>query len=107
MMNSPLEQFEIIPLVSRQVGDLDLSVTNTALTMMACAGVRIVGMQSVRAGGNGTVVPNRWQTIVESLHGLVLSMVGQTMGTAGVKLFPLVFSLFTFVLACNLFGLVP
>ena len=107
MLNSPLEQFEIIPLVSRQIGDLDLSRTNTAVRMLTCAGVRVVGMQMLRVSGNGTLVPNRWQTLAEGVHGLVLSMVSQTMGVAGVKFFPFVFTLFTFLLACNLFGLVP
>ena len=75
--------------------------------MRACAVVRTVGMQAVRVAGNGTRVPSRWQTVVEGLHGVVLSMVSQTMGVAGVKFFPFVFTLFTFLLACNLFGLVP
>ena len=34
-------------------------------------------------------------------------MIGQTIGEAGVALFPLIFSLFTFILGCNRFGLVP
>jgi ATP synthase subunit 6 len=107
LFNSPLEQFEIIPLISRQLAGIDLSRTNTALMMMACAGVLTIGMQSVLASGNGTIVPNRWQTVVESIYNLVLSMIGQTMGVSGVKFFPMIFTLFTFILACNLFGLVP
>ena len=107
IFHSPLEQFEIIPLLSRHLGNLDLSRTNSALMMIGCTGVRVIGMQSLRVSGNGTIVPNRWQTVVESIHGLVLNMIGQTLGSQGNKLFPMIFTLFTFILASNLFGLVP
>lgn len=107
MYASPLEQFEIIPLLPIRFGALDRSITNTSLMMLICVGVRVVGMQALLVSGHGTLVPNRWQSVVEGIYGLILSMVGQTMGAAGVKYFPFVFALFTFVLSCNLFGLVP
>jgi ATP synthase subunit 6 len=107
MLNSPLEQFEIVPVLGFQRGDVDLSRTNSALMMLIAVGLRVMGMQSLRVGGHGSLVPNRWQTVVESMYGLVMAVVAQTLGPLGSKYFPFVFTLFTFVLACNLLGLVP
>jgi ATP synthase subunit 6 len=63
--------------------------------------------QSVRIVGRGRLVPTRMQVGFESVHQLVLSMLGQTIGPQGAPLFPVIFSIFTFILGCNRFGLVP
>jgi len=104
---SPLEQFEVVPLLPLRRGSFDLSLTNTALMMVRTASLLIGRVQVLSVGGNGSLVPNRWQTIVEGMHGRVLSMVGQTIGPKGSGYFPFVFSVFTFLLACNLRGLIP
>src|SRR5690606_14322972 len=41
------------------------------------------------------------------LYEFVAGMVRSSAGTAGMKFFPLVFSLFTFILFANMFGMVP
>lgn len=107
VLSSPLEQFEIIPLFPIRMGALDLSFTNTARMMVRTASLLLFLAQSVRVSGNGNLVPTRWQLGWEGVHNLVLSMLGQTIGEAGASLFPFVFSVFTFVLGCNRFGLVP
>lgn len=76
--------------------------------MMVRTALIIRGLsQSIRVSGNGLLVPSRWQVLLEGVHGLILSMLGQTIGSQGAALFPFVFSVFTFVLGCNRFGLVP
>jgi ATP synthase subunit 6 len=107
MLHSPLEQFEIIPLIPLRRGALDLSFTNSSLMRVLTAGILRGRAQSVRVVGNGRLVPTRMQTAWESVHQLVLSMVGQTIGPQGAPLFPIIFSIFTFILGCNRFGLVP
>jgi ATP synthase subunit 6 len=104
---SPLEQFEIVSLLPRRMGSRDRSVTNASRRMRATAARRVVGSHVVLAAGNGTLVPNRWQTRREGRHTRVLSMIGQTIGVSGQGFFPFVFTLFTFVLGRNLLGLVP
>jgi len=106
-VQSPLEQFEIIPLLPLRMGALDLSLTNTARMMLIVSSVLLFMAQAVFVSGNGLLVPSRWQLGWEGVHNLVLTMLGQTIGEAGASLFPFVFSVFTFVLGCNLFGLVP
>lgn len=107
IMFSPLEQFEIIPLLPLRVGSLDLSLTNTSLMMIRTATIIRGLAQSIRVSGHGFLVPTRWQVLFEGVHNLILSMLGQTIGAQGAALFPFVFAVFTFVLGCNRFGLVP
>jgi len=104
---SPLEQFEVVSLIPRRMGGRDVSVTNASRRMILTAGRRVVGSHVVLASGNGSLVPNRWQTIREGRHNRVLSMIGQTVGPSGQGFFPFVFTLFTFVLGRNLLGLIP
>jgi len=104
---SPLEQFEVVSVVPRRRGSRDLSLTN-ASRMMILTASRIVGRgHRILASGNGTIVPNRWQTRREGVHNRVLSMIGQTIGPSGQGFFPFVYTLFTFVLGMNLLGLIP
>lgn len=107
MYRSPLEQFEIISLVPFRLGARDLSLTNTARRMRRTASVLRGLAQAVRVSGNGTRVPNRWQTGWETIHNLILSMLGQTVGEHGASLFPFIFTVFTLILGFNRFGLVP
>lgn len=84
-----------------------MSITNASRRMILTATRRVVGSQVVLAGGQGSLVPNRWQTIREGRHNRVLSMIGQTIGASGQGFFPFVFTRFTFVLGRNLMGLIP
>ena len=53
------------------------------------------------------LVPGRWQASVEYLEEFVRNMLSENVGPEGLKYVPFVFSLFIFVLACNLLGMVP
>lgn len=107
MVFSPLEQFEIFPLISLRLGTFDLSFTNSSLLMVFAASTIVVMTQLIAVNGNGTLVPSRWQSIMESVYGLLAAMVVESIGSKGAQYFPFVFTLFTFILACNLLGLVP
>jgi F-type H+-transporting ATPase subunit a len=54
-----------------------------------------------------SLVPTRVQSIAELLYEFVANTVRENVGQEGMKFFPLVFSLFIFVLICNLIGMVP
>src|SRR5262249_57686682 len=68
-------------------------ILTTALMLGATAGRRLV--------------PNRLQSLAELTYEFVASSIRNTAGAEGMKFFPLVFSLFMFVLVTNLVGLVP
>lgn len=53
------------------------------------------------------LVPDLWQFIFESLFKFVLDLLAQQAGTAALIYFPFVFSIFVFILFCNLLSLVP
>jgi ATP synthase subunit 6 len=106
-MFSPLEQFEIISLIPIRRGSFDLSITNSSRMSRRTLGILLGRAQATRVSGSGFLVPTRWQNRWEGAHQLRLSMIGQTIGEQGASLFPFVFSVFSFVLGCNRFGLVP
>ena len=52
-------------------------------------------------------VPTRLQAAAEMAYEFVASTVRDTTGDAGMRFFPLVFSLFIFVYVCNTLGMIP
>lgn len=103
--HSPLSQFEIKPLVEIQAGAIDLSFTNASLFMIIAVGL-VSSLMLVTTRGN-TLVPNRWQALGEMLYEFVANMLKDNVGTQGRQFFPLVFSIFTFILLGNLLGMLP
>jgi len=104
-MAGPIEQFEIKPIVPFEIGGLDLSFTNSsaymALTVVAAAGFLLLGTR--RAG----LVPGRWQSSAELVYEFVAKTLRDNAGADGMRFFPLVFSLFMFILVANLVGMFP
>lgn len=54
-----------------------------------------------------SLIPGRLQSVSEMAYEFVASTLRDSAGTAGMKFFPLVFSLFMFVLVANLLGMIP
>ncbi len=104
-MASPLEQFTIKPILDLNIGETDISFTNSSLWMAITALVLIVFM--VAGTQRRAMVPGRWQSSVEYFYQVVADMVRDNVGTAGRPYFPFIFSLFMFILFGNLLGLVP
>jgi len=52
-------------------------------------------------------VPGRFQALAEMLYEFVANTVRSTAGNEGMKFFPFVFTLFSFILISNLIGLIP
>ncbi len=53
------------------------------------------------------IVPSRMQSVSELSYEFVASMLRDAAGSHGMKFFPLVFSLFMFILVANLIGMFP
>ena len=103
--HSPLAQFEIKPLINIHVGGLDLSFTNSALMMVIALALAItLLMVGTR---KRAVVPGRMQSIAELSYEFVANIVRDSVGAEGRVYFPLVFSLFIFVLFGNMLGMIP
>lgn len=104
-MASPMEQFEIKVLHPINAGGYDLSFTNSSLWMaIALAGIAVFLFVGT---ARPQLVPGRAQAAVEYVYDFVRKMLDENVGPEGRKFAPLIFSLFMFVLACNILGLIP
>jgi F-type H+-transporting ATPase subunit a len=103
--HSPLEQFTVERLIPIHVGSVDLSFTNSALLMTIA--VALATLLLVLSTARASLVPGRWQSLSEVLYEFVASMVRDNVGTEGRQYFPLIFSIFIFILFGNLLGLIP
>lgn len=104
-MASPLEQFEIKPIVPLEVGGVDVSFTNSALWMVAAI---VVSTLVLTIGMRGrAMVPGRMQSIAELSYEFIANMIKDNAGSEGRPYFPFLFTLFFFILFCNLLGMIP
>ena len=69
--------------------------------------VGVVGGVMLRARASGSLVPTKLQSLAEMLVEFIRGMIHETMGPEGMRFFPLIASLFLFILFCNLLGLIP
>ena len=105
-MGDPIHQFELKRLFSLgHIGPYEIVFTNSALFMLlallATAALMLIPTRQ-RA-----LVPSRAQSVAELSYEFVANTIQSTAGKEGMKFFPLVFSLFIFVLTVNLLGLLP
>lgn len=84
---------------------LNFSFTNSSLFMALT--VVAISTFVLLASSKRAMVPSRLQLSGELLYEFVANMLRSSAGTEGMKFFPFVFSLFTFVLFANLFGMIP
>nr|YP_009647133.1 ATP synthase F0 subunit 6 [Chloropicon maureeniae]QBX98796.1 ATP synthase F0 subunit 6 [Chloropicon maureeniae] len=106
MIYSPLEQFSINSIIPLRFGAFDISFTNASLFFLVGIGLVSTLMWMVTVEG-GRLVPTRWQSIVEMTYEFVYDMVSNQVGEAGRRYFPFIMTLFVFLLACNLIGMIP
>lgn len=100
-----MHQFEIYRLAEFEIFGLDASFTNASLFMVLGVAL-IVGFLALATNGR-SLVPTRMQSMAELSYEFVANMVRENVGLAGMKYFPFVFALFTFILVMNLLGLIP
>ena len=105
-MADPMHQFEIQQVLELPVlAGFDLSITNSALWMIIAAAS--VTLFFAAASAKAAVVPGRLQSVGEMLYELIHNLTDSIIGHEGKKYFPFVFTLFAFILAMNLLGMVP
>jgi F-type H+-transporting ATPase subunit a len=105
-MADPIEQFQIHNLFPLgKIGSVDLAFTNSALYMGIAVGLTaalMLGATSARQ-----LVPGRLQSVAELAYEFIADTIRNTIGDGGMRFFPLVFSLFMFILISNMIGLIP
>ena len=106
MATNPMQQFEVYRIGPEiKIEGLDLSFTNSSLFMLLCAlaicGVLFLGTRERK------LVPDKLQLISEIIYNFIAKMISDTAGTKAKPYFPFIFSLFMFVLFCNMLGMLP
>ncbi|PIR38433.1 MAG: F0F1 ATP synthase subunit A [Alphaproteobacteria bacterium CG11_big_fil_rev_8_21_14_0_20_39_49] len=103
---SPLEQFKIkyytdVP----EIFGANLNFSNSSMFMVFV--ITAVSLFLILSMKRRELVPGRWQSMAELSYELVANMIKDNVGNEGKPYFPIIFSLFMFVLFCNLFGMLP
>ena len=104
-MASPLEQFEVKTIVPIEIGGVDVSFTNSSLMMVIA--VVIGGGFVALAASRGAIVPGRFQSVAELLYEFIAGIIRETIGNEGRRYFPIIFTVFLFILIGNMLGMVP
>ncbi len=109
---SPLKQFEIKPIMDLELFGYDISFTNSSLwmtitTLFIIISFTIPFLKSKKTNSVEDLYPSRMQVAAELGFNFIGNLINDTVGKEGKKYFPLVFSLFMFILFGNLFGMIP
>jgi ATP synthase subunit 6 len=106
MFISPLEQFSINILIPFFIQSIDFSFTNSSLILSLTFIFTISLFNAVFS--NSKLIPNSWQLILEFLYDFILNQVlTENVKKDSTLYFPLLFSIFLFILSMNLAGMVP
>jgi F-type H+-transporting ATPase subunit a len=102
----PIHQFQLTPLFRiGKIGPYEIVFTNSALFMLIAVAI-IAALMLLPTAGRA-LVPGRLQSIAEISYEFVANTIRSTVGPEGMMFFPLVFSLFMFILVANVMGLIP
>ncbi len=106
MAADPIHQFEIKNLFSLgHVGGQEIAFTNSTLFMLIA--FAIITALMIGATASRALVPGRMQAVAEMSYEFIATTLRSSAGTEGMKFFPLVFTLFMFIVTLNMIGIVP
>jgi len=106
MTLDPIHQFNIEPLFTiGHIGGHTIAFTNSSAYMLVT--VAVICLLTVGGFAGRQLVPGRFQSMAELSFEFVANMIRSTAGPEGMKFFPLVYSLFMFILVSNVIGIIP
>jgi F-type H+-transporting ATPase subunit a len=106
MAVDPIHQFKITNLFAvGRIGGHDIAFTNSSAYMFAS--VAVISLLMIVGTRKRQLVPGRIQSVAELSYEFVAGMLRGNVGSEGMKFFPLVFSLFTFITVSNVIGIIP
>jgi F-type H+-transporting ATPase subunit a len=92
-------------LVPISIAGFDVSFTNSSLWMaIAVAAAYFLIMTGAR---QHAMVPGRLQSVVELMYEFVAGILRDATGKEGMRFFPVVFTIFVFILMGNMLGMIP
>ena len=105
MAMNPLHQFQVEALKPLSVAGIDISFTNHSFWLLLAVG--IVAVLFMAGASRRSMVPGRLQAFVELSFEFIANLTRETAGEKAMKFAPLIFTLFLFISAANLIGMVP
>nr|YP_010555510.1 ATP synthase F0 subunit a [Ramaria rubella]UYR22259.1 ATP synthase F0 subunit a [Ramaria rubella] len=112
LIYSPLEQFEVVPLINLNIplfGYLNLSLTNLAVySLIVFTLVLFLHLAFKGTGSNDTkLIPSKWAIAFESSFASINAIVREQIGLRNEIYLPFIYSLFFFIIIANLIGNIP
>lgn len=104
-MFSPLDQFDVFNILYLPFYSFDFSFTNVLLPLLLIILFNAILFINYRNYLN--LIPKSWQQIYENMFIFVFNIVKNQIGVKGYAFFPLIFTLFLFILYSNFLGLMP
>jgi len=104
-MSAPIEHFKVIVYYDLHIGPVDVSISNTAVYMWIAIALVVLALSLMLL--RPRLRPGSGQMIAEMLYGFIARQTRLNIHAEGEQYIPLMFSLFTFILACNLIGTIP
>ena len=103
---NPMHQFEVYKIGPEiNLNGINISFTNASLFMTISA---ILIMTLLFMGTKKkALIPSKMQLITEMSYTFVAKMINETAGSSAKSFFPFIFTLFMFVLFCNMVGMLP
>ena len=106
MATNPMQQFEVYSIGPEIIlGPVNLSFTNSSLFMaISSATIMIFLFFGTK---KKSIIPSKIQLVSEMSYSFVAKMISDTAGANAKPFFPFIFTLFMFVLFCNMVGMLP
>ena len=106
MAANPMQQFEVHRIGPEiEISGINLSFTNSSLFMTISA--ILITILLLLGTKEKKLVPSKIQLISEMLYNFIAKMISDTAGKKAKPYFSFIFSLFIFVLFCNMVGMLP
>ena len=108
-MNSPLEQFDIIPLICLKYNNFDFSITNEVIILLLSFFIISIFLSSLlKLNSDFYIIPTKWQVFLEFIYKVIFTLIIDNINIKqGQVFFPLVFTVFLFIISLNIIGLIP
>src|SRR6516165_10000270 len=106
MTLDPIHQFNIDNLFTiGHIGGQPIYFTNSSAYMLLS--VAVICLLMIGGVARRQLVPGRFQSMAEVSYEFAAQMIRSNAGAEGMRFFPLVFSLFMFIMVSNVIGIIP
>tara|TARA_Y100000817_G_scaffold278384_1_gene241103 strand:- start:2539 stop:3273 length:735 start_codon:yes stop_codon:yes gene_type:complete len=106
MSTNPMHQFNVYKIGPEvKISGIDLSFTNSSLFMLLSATLILFFL--ALGTREKKIIPTKIQLISEMLYNFIAKMISDTAGKKAKPYFSFIFTLFVFILFCNMLGMLP